>query len=78
MQLHSLRVYPSAEDLPREEQLAWKLAALATDGVAVDSDVAEMVANRVIDNAAVAIGAINRGPVAVSYTHLTLPTIYSV
>ena len=64
MQLHSLRVYPSAENLPREEQLAWKLAALATDDVAVDSDVAEMVANRVIDNAAVAIGAINRGPVA--------------
>jgi len=64
MQQHSLRVYPSAENLPREEQLAWKLAALATDDVAVDSDVAEMVANRVIDNAAAAIGAINRGPVA--------------
>ena len=64
MQLHSVRVYPSAEDLPRQQQLAWKLAELATDDVAVDSDVAEMVANRVIDNAAVAIGAINRGPVA--------------
>jgi 2-methylcitrate dehydratase len=64
MRLHSLRVYPSAENLPREEQLAWKFAELATDEVAVDSEVADMVANRVIDNAAVAIGAINRGPVA--------------
>jgi len=61
---HQVRVYPSAETLPREEQLAWKLAAIATEQVAVEADVAEMVANRVIDNASVAIAAINRGPVA--------------
>ncbi|QDS97241.1 MmgE/PrpD family protein [Adhaeretor mobilis] len=64
MQLHEVRVYPSAEPLPREEQLAWKLAALATDPVAVEPEVAEMVANRVIDNASVAIAAVNRPPVA--------------
>ena len=63
MQLHQVRVYPSAEPLPREDQLAWKLAALATDTVPIESEVVEMVANRVIDNASVAIAAINRGPV---------------
>lgn len=64
MPLHQVRVYPSAEKLPTQQQLAWKLAAVATDSIAFDTDVAEMVANRVIDNAAVATAAINRLPVA--------------
>ena len=28
---HEVRTYPSSARLPREEQLAWKLAAVATD-----------------------------------------------
>lgn len=63
MKQHRVRVFPSAATPPRDEQLAWKLAALATDPVPVQAEVAEMVANRVIDNAAVAIAAINRTPV---------------
>ncbi len=61
---HKVRVYPSKEHLPREDQLACKLAAMAADPVPVDADVADMIINRVIDNAAVAIAAINREPVA--------------
>jgi 2-methylcitrate dehydratase len=57
-------VYPSKVPLPREQQLAWKIAAVAADPVEVEKAVAEMIVNRIIDNAAVAIGAINRGPVA--------------
>nr|WP_246513955.1 MmgE/PrpD family protein [Neoroseomonas soli] len=49
--------------LPREKQLAWKIAAVATDKVAIGKDVQEMIVNRIIDNAAVAIAAINRRPV---------------
>lgn len=64
MKTHKLKVYPSKTHLPREEQLAWKFAELATDPVAVDKDVEEMIINRVIDNASVAIAAINRRPVA--------------
>lgn len=64
MKNHTLRVYPSKENLPREEQLAWKFAELATDPVAVEKDVEEMIINRIIDNASVAIAAINRRPVA--------------
>ena len=63
MKQHQVRVYPSAHTPLREEQLAWKLAEVATDPVAVVSEVEDMVANRVIDNASVAIAAINRGPV---------------
>jgi 2-methylcitrate dehydratase len=63
MQIHSVRVHPSKAQLPREEQLAWKMAGVATDIVPVQPDVTELIINRIIDNAAVAIAAINRGPV---------------
>ena len=62
MKLHDVRVHPSAAALPREAQLAWQIAAVAADRVAVTPPVAEMIVNRVIDNAAVAIAAINRHP----------------
>jgi 2-methylcitrate dehydratase len=63
MKLHDVRVYPSKAAVPREDQLAWKIAGLAADRVAVPMDSAEMIVNRIIDNAAVAIAAINRRPV---------------
>jgi 2-methylcitrate dehydratase len=59
MELHEVRVHAAA----REAQLAWKIAAVAADPVAVEPEAREMIINRVIDNAAVAIAAINRGPV---------------
>ncbi|WP_324649427.1 MmgE/PrpD family protein [Georgenia sp. H159] len=59
---HHVRVHPSADDLPREQQLAWKIAEVATDPVAVPDDVTEMVVNRVIDNAAVATASLTRSP----------------
>ncbi|MCC7425931.1 MAG: MmgE/PrpD family protein [Alphaproteobacteria bacterium] len=60
---HTVRVYPSKQHLPREQQLAWKIAAVAADKVAVEKDVEAMIVNRIIDNASVAIAAINRQPV---------------
>ena len=62
MQLHDVRVSPSKNRLAREEQLAWKIAAVATDAVAVPDETAEMIVNRIIDNAAVAIASVNRHP----------------
>jgi 2-methylcitrate dehydratase len=61
---HSVRTFKSAEHLARADQLAWKLAEMAADPVAVENDVAEMIGNRVIDNAAVAAASIARRPVA--------------
>jgi len=63
MILHDVRVHPSKANLKREDQLAWKIAGVAADKVAVPKDVTEMIINRIIDNASVAIAAINRRPV---------------
>ena len=59
---HHVRVYKADEPLPREEQLAWKIAAVASETIAPTDDVTDMVINRVIDNAAVAVASIGRGP----------------
>jgi len=63
MKLHTVRVYPSSATPAKEEQLAWKLAKVATEDVAIEPEVAQMVANRMIDNSSVTIAAINRSPV---------------
>jgi 2-methylcitrate dehydratase len=66
---HEVRVHPSAARLPREQQLAWKLAAVATgtpDAPELDAAAVRMAANRVIDNASVAVASLLRRPVAVA------------
>lgn len=60
---HRLRSHKSAENLRREDQLAWKFAAFAADPGPIEADVAEMIANRIIDNAAVAAASLARRPV---------------
>ncbi|RSO40015.1 2-methylcitrate dehydratase [Streptomyces sp. WAC 06725] len=68
---HHVRVHPSADRLPREDQLAWKLAAVATATGELDADSVTMAANRVIDNAAVAVASLLRRPVAVARAQAT-------
>jgi 2-methylcitrate dehydratase len=63
MQIHKVRVYPSSAQLTRDEQLAWKIARVAADNVPVQPEVADAIIDRIIDDASVAIAAINRGPV---------------
>ena len=64
MKKHLVRVYPSKEKLPRENQLAWKMAEIASDQAPIRAEVIDMVINRMIDNASVAIASLNRRPVA--------------
>ena len=64
MKQHSVRTFKSADHLPRAGQLAWKIAEVAADPVAVENDVVEMLGNRIIDNAAVAAASVARRPVA--------------
>ncbi|MGW1279250.1 MmgE/PrpD family protein [Streptomyces tsukubensis] len=71
---HHVRVHPSADRLPREDQLAWKLAAVATATGEPDADTAAMAVNRVIDNAAVAVASLVRRPVAVARAQATAHT----
>lgn len=60
---HQVQASPSKELLKRADQLAWKMAEVASDPVAVEPDVEEMIINRIIDNSSVAIASLNRGPI---------------
>ncbi|WP_156759926.1 MmgE/PrpD family protein [Microbacterium karelineae] len=60
MKTHTVRAHSSAEDLPRAEHLAWKIAEVAADPVDVTSEATDMIVNRVIDNAAVAAASYAR------------------
>jgi 2-methylcitrate dehydratase len=63
MRRHPVRVYRSDENLPRENQLAWRIAEVASETIEPTDAVADMVINRVIDNAAVATASLSREPV---------------
>ncbi|MFI6996564.1 2-methylcitrate dehydratase PrpD [Nocardia sp. NPDC050175] len=64
MKNHLVRTHRSAEQFPREEHLAWRIAEVATDSVEVAPETAEMIINRIIDNASVAAASLTRRPVA--------------
>jgi len=64
MKNQSVRVFSSSETLEKANQLAWKIAEVAADPAPIDEAVADMAINRIIDNASVAIAAINRAPPA--------------
>ena len=64
MRIHDVRTRRSAADFPRDEHLAWKLAEVAADPVAVPAETEAMVINRIIDNAAVSAASVTRRPVA--------------
>ncbi|MCV6984059.1 MmgE/PrpD family protein [Mycobacterium shinjukuense] len=66
MVMHAVRARRSADDFPRTEHLAYKIAQVAADPVAVEPETAEMVCNRIIDNAAVSAAAVLRRPVTVA------------
>ena len=60
---HKVKVYPSKIKLPKKNQLAWKIAEIASDNAKLNKNSVEMVINRIIDNASVAIASLNRKPV---------------
>src|SRR5690606_22082063 len=70
---HNVRVHRSEENLQRSDQLAWKIAEVATDAVEVEPAVVDMIINRIIDNAAVAAASLPRAPVTAAreqaFTH---------
>lgn len=74
MKPHKVRTYKSTDVLPREEQLAWKIAAVACDPVPVEHDVVEMIGNRIIDNAAVAAASLARSAVATARSQASAHT----
>ncbi|HIW99115.1 MAG TPA: MmgE/PrpD family protein, partial [Candidatus Nesterenkonia stercoripullorum] len=63
MREHTVRVHRSEENISRQDQLAWKIAEVATDSVGLDEEVTQMIINRIIDNASVAVASLNRAPI---------------
>ena len=64
MRDHEVRVQRPGERFPRRRELAWRLAEVAADPAPVEPEVAEMAANRVLDDVAVALAALDRDPPA--------------
>ena len=60
---HFVKVYPSKVKINKKKQLAWKIAEIASDNAKLDNKSIDMVINRIIDNASVAIASLNRPPV---------------
>ena len=58
-----VKVHSSKANLKKKDQLAWKIAEIASDKAKINKDAIEMVINRIIDNASVAIASFNRKPV---------------
>jgi len=59
-----VKVYPSKAKLKKEDQLAWKIAEIASDNAPLNADAVDMVINRIIDNTAVAIASLQRKAVS--------------
>ena len=55
-----VKVHPSKSKLKKEDQLAWKIAEIASDSAPLNEDAIDMVINRIIDNAAVSIASVER------------------
>lgn len=66
--IHSVKSENQSGDLAIHEQLAWKLAELANRAKLqqLDGEAVEMAKNRIIDNAAIALGAANERAVVVA------------
>jgi 2-methylcitrate dehydratase len=60
---HLVRPYLSKEVLEKKDQLAYKLATLASTEQPIQDDVIDMIINRIIDNASVAVASLNRDTV---------------
>ena len=79
-----VKVHPSKSKLKKEDQLAWKIAEIASDKAQLDKDAVDMVINRIIDNASVAIASFNRAPVisaramALSHSRKTGATVFGL
>ncbi len=66
MKIHKVKVFASKDKLSKKNQLAWKIAEIASDNAKLNKDSVDMVINRMIDNASVAIASLNRKAVITS------------
>ena len=66
MQSFKINIPKPGNRIEKKNQLAWLLAVMASENWNSNQRINEMVGNRIIDSAGVAIAAINRDPVCVA------------
>ncbi len=64
MKIHELRALRAGESIGKFDQLAWKLAELASCPAPIDPEVSSAVTDRIVDSIGVAIAALNNRAVA--------------
>jgi 2-methylcitrate dehydratase len=65
---YPVRVYRSAENIAKEDQLAWHIADFAAAARRIDPVAAAMTRCRIVDNAAAALAGLNRPPVRSAFS----------
>ena len=66
MKKYSIKIQKPGEVSNKDEQLAWRIASMASQDWSLTNSITEMVGNRIIDNAGVAVAAINREAVKIA------------
>ena len=66
MKTFPIKIQKPGEKLEVKEQLAWRIATMSSQEWELTTDIIEMVGNRIIDNAGVAIAALNRDAVKIA------------
>lgn len=66
MKQYKIQIQKPGQQILKEDQLAYRIAKMASQDWVLTNEITEMVGNRIIDNAGVAIAAINRDPVRIA------------
>ena len=66
MKTHSIKLQKPGKKIGKKNHLAWLIASMASESWKINKDVIEMVGNRIIDNAGVAVAALNREAVKIA------------
>ena len=66
MKKFKINIQKPGEKLIKNNQLAYRIATMASEDWRLTNEIIEMVGNRIIDNAGVAVAALNREPVKIA------------
>jgi 2-methylcitrate dehydratase len=66
MKKFNIIIQQPGEKLKKENQLAYRIAVMSSEEWNLTDEITEMVGNRIIDNAGVAVAALNREAVKIS------------
>ena len=66
MKTHPIKLQKPGKKTVKKNHLAWLIAKMASEEWNLNKDVIEMVGNRIIDNAGVAVAALNLSLIHIS------------